>query len=357
MELQWPLILFTTFIAWSVGVFGTQAIAAFKGEYKNIQLPALIVSFVLLVIGGIAVFFHLEHWERIFNGFGNPTSGITQELIAIVILVVVMVIYFIFLRRDDASGDGIDASKASEEIDKDEKADNSSEKIEIDVETAEMSEKIEIDVKTANASKDSTKGQEAHTAKVAPYFPSWLAIIALVIAVVLDIVMSHSYMMAARPAWNSLFEIFSILGASCVLGPLTFAIIVKAKDKVDGVTATIASASFIGSIVNAATTIIYIVSIALSAGSFMNVGHYFDPTHPTYGVLEPANLASGGSLAITLITIILCLVPVILMAISRKGSSKNWIVFVWISLGAALIATILLRVLMYQMGMTVFAFY
>ena len=26
MELQWPLILFTTLVAWSAGLFGTQAL-------------------------------------------------------------------------------------------------------------------------------------------------------------------------------------------------------------------------------------------------------------------------------------------------------------------------------------------
>ena len=40
-------------------------------------------------------------YTRIFNGFGNPTSGITQELVALVILVVFMLVYFILLRQKD----------------------------------------------------------------------------------------------------------------------------------------------------------------------------------------------------------------------------------------------------------------
>ena len=86
MELQWPLILFTTLVAWSAGLFGTQALMAVFGVGKRAQVPAWVASAVLLAAGGIAVFFHLEHWERIFNGFGHLTSGITQELIAIVVL-------------------------------------------------------------------------------------------------------------------------------------------------------------------------------------------------------------------------------------------------------------------------------
>ena len=99
MELQWPLILFTTLVAWSAGLFGTQALLAAGGHAKKAQMPAWVASAVLLAAGGIAVFFHLEHWERIFNGFGHLTSGITQELIAIVALAVVAVAYLVMMRR------------------------------------------------------------------------------------------------------------------------------------------------------------------------------------------------------------------------------------------------------------------
>ena len=89
MELQWPLILFSTLLAWAAGLFAAQCVWALRGKGARAQMPALITSAVLLVVGGIAEFFHLEHWERIFNGFGHMTSGITQELIAIVVLAVV----------------------------------------------------------------------------------------------------------------------------------------------------------------------------------------------------------------------------------------------------------------------------
>lgn len=101
MELQWPLILFTTFLAWSAGLFATQCVYALRGVGARAQMPAWITSAVLLVVGGIAVFMHLEHWERIFNGFGHISSGITQELIGCVALAVVMVLWFVFLRKAD----------------------------------------------------------------------------------------------------------------------------------------------------------------------------------------------------------------------------------------------------------------
>ncbi len=173
MELQWPLILFTTFIAWSAGLFATQAAYSLKGEGAKAQMTALITSVVLMAIGGIAVFFHLQHWERIFNGFGHLSSGITQELIAIVVIFVLMVVYFAYLRR---SGD---------------------------------------------------------QAKV----PSWLAVLSIVMAVVLVCVMGHSYMMESLPAWNTVLQIGSLIGAACALGPATMAVICAMKgegSKLDG---------------------------------------------------------------------------------------------------------------------------
>lgn len=101
MELQWPLIIFTALTAWASGLFATQCMCALKGDARKSQIPSLIASVAILGVGGIAVFFHLEHWERIFNGFGNPTSGITHELVMIVILVAVMVAFFALARQRD----------------------------------------------------------------------------------------------------------------------------------------------------------------------------------------------------------------------------------------------------------------
>ena len=165
MELQWPLILFTTLTAWACGVFGCQGVLALKGAGKKSQQVLAVLSCVLLAAGGIAVFFHLQHWERIFNGFGHITSGITQELIAIVVFVVVAVAYFAAARKSSDGGT----------------------------------------------------------------LPKWMAVLAIAISVVLAAVCAHSYMMPARPAWNSVLEVLSIVGAACLLGPATVAVVLSAK--------------------------------------------------------------------------------------------------------------------------------
>ena len=44
MEMQWPLILFTLFMAWSAGVFGASAVLSLAGTGRRVQMPALITS-------------------------------------------------------------------------------------------------------------------------------------------------------------------------------------------------------------------------------------------------------------------------------------------------------------------------
>ena len=92
METQWPLVIFTLFVCLTCGTLGGMSILALKGQGRNLQMTALITSAVSLVVGGIGAFLHLEHWERIFNGFGHITSGITLEFIGCIVFAVVLVL-------------------------------------------------------------------------------------------------------------------------------------------------------------------------------------------------------------------------------------------------------------------------
>ena len=67
---------------------------------------ALIAALATLVIGGICVFMHLQHWERIFNAFGAllagngyGVSGITLELWGCVVEFIAIALFFLFARR------------------------------------------------------------------------------------------------------------------------------------------------------------------------------------------------------------------------------------------------------------------
>ena len=219
MEIQVPLILFIAFCAASAGIFASQAVLALKGEAKEAQMPSLIASFAALVIGGVAVLFHLAQPLHIFNGFGNPTSGITQELIAIVVLVVVMLVYFVMLRRNDGE------------------------------------------------------------------VPKWCAICAIAIAIVLDAVCAHSYMMASRPAWDSILQVLSVIGASCAVGPAVVAAVAELK-KAEA--PSIGMLALVGTIVGLVTTIAYVAALASSRGALTTMGTYIDPTNPTAAIFTDA---------------------------------------------------------------------
>ena len=289
MELQWPLILFTTLLAWAAGVFGAQCLYALRGQGTRAQMPALIASAALLVVGGIAVFFHLEHWERIFNGFGHITSGITQELIAIVLLAVAMVLFFLMLRR----------------------------------------------------SEDDT-------------VPQWLAVVGLVLVCVLIVAMGHSYMMPSLPAWDTVLQLLSLLGAACVMGPATVAFIGAAKGvEIEG----IGLLTVIGAAVNAVLSVAYMFAMEASSATFQSFQYYFDPTHPNVAMANPANVSlfTGDSLTALVIAVIALVVALVGALVGKKqGAWKVWGAVVAI---AGLVCAVALRVMMYTMGETLFMLY
>lgn len=296
MEMQWPLILFTAFVAWSAGLFGTQSVLAVMGKAKKAQMPMLITSVVLLAIGGIAVFFHLEHWERIFNGFGHLSSGITQELIAIVVLVIVMVVYFVMLRKSEDGGT----------------------------------------------------------------VPSVLGVIGALISVVLVCVAGASYLMPARPAWDSITQIFSLLGNACVLGPLTAAFIISLKDGEDAAAkSTVAKFAVVGAVVNILTCAIFLAVMAGSADTLTDVGYYFDPTHPTYAMQDAAVISPfvGESVASAVVALAgaiaagaLALVGMRKPETLLKGTSIAGV-------ACGVLGAIALRMAFYASGLSMFMFY
>ena len=295
MELQWPLIIFTTLLAWACGVFATQGVLALKGEGKQVQLPALIVSVVLLAVSGIAVFFHLQHWERIFNGFGHITSGITQELIAIVVFVVVAVVYFAMLRKSDDGGT----------------------------------------------------------------VPAWLAVVAIAISVVLAVVSAHSYMMAARPAWDTVVWPLAMLLAGGAAGALTVMAMLAAKG---GESKAGALASVVLAAASAVASVAMVAVWQASAGSFADVGYHFDPTTPTSPLLDVAaetNVLSGELAPLVWLGVIVvgALAPIACAALAHKKGGKSWLALGAAGAACAIVGAVCLRVVFYELGLSVFMFY
>ena len=301
MELQWPLILFTTLVAWSAGLFGTQALMAVFGVGKRAQVPAWVASAVLLAAGGIAVFFHLEHWERIFNGFGHLTSGITQELIAIVVLAVAAVAYLVLMRKSD---DGASV-------------------------------------------------------------PKWLAWLSVALSVVLVAVMAHSYTMAARPAWDSALWILYVLGNACVLGPATFLLLSalaaggpgdQPAERAAGAGAPAGLAALAGAALNALAALAFAAFLQLSAGSFADVGLYFDPTHPTRAMADAAATVGAQAPLLWLgVVAVGAIGPLAAAFVGRR--TGNWKLWAPVAIAAALVGAVCMRVAFYNLGLSVFMFY
>lgn len=98
MELQWPLIIFTLFMCLGAGILFAAGLAAVRGEDDAVKLPSMVATTACMVLGGLASALHLHHWERIFNGFGHLTSGITHELIGIVVVMGAVILYFTLFR-------------------------------------------------------------------------------------------------------------------------------------------------------------------------------------------------------------------------------------------------------------------
>jgi DMSO reductase anchor subunit len=293
MELQWPLILFTTFLAWAGGLFATQGVYALRGKAAKAQMPALITSLVLLIIGGIAVFFHLQHWERIFNGFGHITSGITQELIGIVVLAVVAVIYLVYMRKSEDGGT----------------------------------------------------------------VPKWIAIVGIVVCALLVVFMGHSYLLPSRPAWGNVWQIVSLLGAAVALGPCTMAVIAEFAEKTDGADDLTGKLTFYGTLIALATTVIYIIVMATSASTLFDVGTYFDNVHPNLEKVDVTSISpfAGAVLPVTIVTIVTAvLAPIFAFLGKKKG---NWKLWGTLALVCSVACAICLRVVFYEMGVTEFAYF
>ena len=294
MELQWPLILFTTFVAWSAGLFASQCVVALRGGKQKAQMAAWICSAVLLVIGGIAVFMHLQHWERIFNGFGHLTSGITQELIGIVLLVVIAIIFFVYMRKGKV--------------------------------------------------------------------PAWVSVVGIIIALGLVCVMGGSYLMAARPAWNSFAQVLSLIGSALALGPATMLILLEVcGDKEDeGTKADVKTAgllALVGTAVNAITTAWFAFAMNGVAGKVESIKYTFDTTTPTAGPADPTAISVfAGAAATPAILAIVCAVLALVFALVGKKQGK-WTIWGSLIVICALIATIALRIAFYHMGVPMYGFY
>lgn len=227
MEPQYPLIFFTLFLCLACGMLAIQGSLLVTGKgTRKFHLTTVVVEAVLLALGGFSSFLHLHHWERIFNGFGHLSSGITQELIGIVVTAVALVIMFVVLRRSEAEG-----------------------------------------------------ASEARLARVR------VGVLALVVGVAMGFVCAHSYDMSSRPAWSNATLYLYYYASEFVLGVAGIWTVAAALKQDEATGALLARLTLVAGIVSAVVVIacgFYYTTI-----TFANVGIAFHTTAPTASAVNP----------------------------------------------------------------------
>lgn len=300
MEVQYPLIFFTLFLCLTSGLLGFQGWLLFsrKGSVR-FHMTALIVELVSLVVGGIAAFLHLNHWERIFNGFGHITSGITQELIAVVVIVVVIAVMFVYLRRVKNGGSEV---------------------------------------------------------------PKAVGIIALVVGVAMGFVTAHSYDMASIPAWSNITLYLFYYASEILLGATGTWAILAACSEDEGIVRKFAFFSLIAGIISLIIVVICGFYYSTIGFHDVGIAfHTTDPTAPAAVNAALAAVSSPFSGENALLywggaVIVGSLVPAALGFLGWKKANS----VVPLSVAAlicALAGGVAFRVVLYIVGVTAFVYF
>jgi len=274
------------------GTFGAAGVLAGLKKGASIQMTSVIIAVVSMVIGGIASFMHLQHWDRAFNGFGNLTSGITQELIAIAVFIVFAIVYLILSRRGD--------------------------------------------------------------------LPVWAGWVAAILSVAVVIVMANSYNMSSRPVWDTPLLWLYYLSNAILSGGLVTTALLGAKKEDAGISVKVSLAGGILSVVSLVGYLVYIPSVA---SKFTSVGNYFDPTHPTKAMTDPAAALTGfasGDQALLFwggAVVVGALVPLVAAFLSNKKQGTSLIGLSLAGVLCALVGAICFRAILYALGFSVFVFY
>ena len=300
MEIQTPLVLFTLFLCLTCGLMGFQGILFLQGKgSRKFHLTTIVVTAVALVVGGIAVFTHLKHWERIFNGFGHITSGITHELILVVVIVIALIAAFLAVRKSE---DGEFAGRA------------------------------------------------------------W-GIVFIIIALVGGFVTAHSYDMYARPAWSNVYLYLYYYASLLVLGAAGIWTIAAACKESEDVCRPAALWTLISAVLVAALSVLAMHFIAtIDPTTIEGITFYtYDPLHPA--VDPAADLAAcwSGSSALLFWLGAVCaggILPALIAAIAyaKKALAAN-VGLAALALVCAIAGGVCYRVCLYIVGIASYVYF
>lgn len=199
MEIQWSLVLFTTFVGLGCWCFVGVAIDTFLGKAKEATMVASITSIAVLIIGGLSSVTHLSHPTRMTEALSVPTSSIFVEAAGVFILMAIVAVFLVLYVRK----------------------------------TSEIACKV-------------------------------FAVAGLVVAIVLSFSVGNSYIMVARPAWNTITLPLAYVGTAAVLGMVSYALICAIK-KTEGAKFYAKIAAVLG-----AVSLITVLLYAVCSGTIAN---------------------------------------------------------------------------------------
>lgn len=305
MNPEWPLILFTFFLCLSGGIFAAQGLLTVLGRGKKLQAAALAATLITLVVGGIAVFMHLQHWERIFNAFGAllagngvGVSGITLELWGCVALFVAVVLFFLFMRRSDTG-----------------------------------------------------------------MAPKWCGVMAIVVGLALPVLTGDSYLMASLPSWNNPLLLAYYLTNAVLMGGLA-ALVIAGATGADDAKALLVKVALAGAAAQVVVVLAYAFVINGSGGLYSaDIQYYFDPTLPDVAMVDRAGivgsiLAGGNAVMFWLGVVAVGLVaPMAAVWLGRGERGAKVAGFAGAALACTVVGGICWRIILYAVAISVFALY
>ena len=334
MELQWPLILFTFFVCFASGTLLMQGVLTFLGKGKATQLPALIASLVLLAIGGVSVFLHLEHWERIFNGFGHITSGITIEFIGCVVFFVVLVLFFLMMRRAE---DGM-APKWCGVL------------------------AVIVGIAMPVVTGDSYL-MGAIPAWDTPLLPVYYAVNAVFMGSLAMLVISG--VLAGRAAKAAEAEDAAPAATVEANGESELAATVGATVGANGENELCVRVGLVAGVVQAVVVIAYAVYISTQGSTYTDIVYYFDPTLPDVSMVDIESVVSAvlaGSLAPLFYVGVLAVgslgaLAALFLAQRKQAAGSTLALYGGVGLVCAILGGICWRCALYVVAVSVFALY
>lgn len=305
MNPEWPLILFTFFLCLSGGILGAQGLLTVLGKGKKMQNAALIAALATLVIGGICVFMHLQHWERIFNAFGAllagngyGVSGITLELWGCVVEFIAIALFFLFARRAE---DGA--------------------------------------------------------------APKWAGILAIIVGLALPMVTGDSYLMSSLPTWDTPLLIVYYLTNTVFMGGLAALVIAGLTGDVEARNFMVKIALG-GAVAQLVIVLVYAIMINGSAATYSaDIAFYFDPTLPDVPMVDRAAvvgslLAGSNAVMFWLGAIIVGIIaPAAILWLGKAKEGRQLAIYAGGAGVCCIIGGIIWRVLLYSAAMHIFALF